>query len=177
MVQRISAPSVKTWEGLKAKKQLRLRHIYRGCGDKIQSQFNDSCGPLKFSSLHYHFDAVYNIDQLNYNEDTMAKQDKLDLLLQKQDQLKAQIASEKAKIASEKRKLESKLKILVGSYFLKKYRDEKKMQELLSLMDQYLTRDIDRKVLPILRSEIANLSPPTASIRNDHSNNTGDSTT
>ena len=77
----------------------------------------------------------------------MPKQTKLDKLIEKEKQLKAQIASEKAKIANEARKLETRKKILIGSYFLQQY--EKKMPELIKLLDPFLTRDKDRAVFDL----------------------------
>ena len=74
---------------------------------------------------------------------------KLDKLMEREKQLKAQIASEKAKIAKEERKLLTRKKILIGSYFLQQY--EKNMPELIKLLDPFLVRENDRKIfgLPI----------------------------
>ena len=74
---------------------------------------------------------------------------KLDKLMEREKQLKAQIASEKAKIAKEERKLLTRKKILIGSYFLQQY--ENNMPELIKLLDPFLVRENDRKIfgLPI----------------------------
>lgn len=72
--------------------------------------------------------------------------DKIEKLRKKQEVLKSRIqlieSREKAKV----RKLDTRKKILVGSYFIEKYSEENKLDELNSIMDNYLTRVSDRKV-------------------------------
>ena len=72
---------------------------------------------------------------------------KLDKLMEKEKQIKAQIASEKARIAKEERKINTRKKILIGSFFMQQY--EKKMPELIKMLDPFLTRDNDRKIFDL----------------------------
>ena len=47
---------------------------------------------------------------------------------------------------TKERKLETRRKILVGSYFIEQYINKNEYNELVKLMDEYLTRESDRNV-------------------------------
>jgi hypothetical protein len=66
----------------------------------------------------------------------------LEKLKEQQKSLNARIASEQARIRNKQRKIDTRKKILVGAYFLQEY--EKKMDELVKMIDPFLTRKNDR---------------------------------
>lgn len=72
------------------------------------------------------------------------KPSRLDSLKKQQEQLKAKIQALEAAESSRERKRETRRKILVGAYYVDKMRAENKFDEIVSLMDGYLTRDSDR---------------------------------
>ncbi len=43
-------------------------------------------------------------------------------------------------------KRETRMKILIGSYFLEKYRADDKFDDIIKMMDGYLVRESDRKI-------------------------------
>ena len=71
---------------------------------------------------------------------------KIEKLKKKQEVLKARIQLIENREKAKERKLDTRKKILVGSYFIEKYSEDKKEEELTKVMDQYLTRQSDRKV-------------------------------
>ena len=73
-----------------------------------------------------------------------SKPTRLEILKKQQGQLKAKIQALEASEFSRERKRETRRKILVGAYYLDKMRSENKFNELVSLMDSYLSRDSDR---------------------------------
>jgi len=79
---------------------------------------------------------------------------KLEKLRKKAKTLRARIASEEAKLKRQAKKDETRLKILVGAYFLNKYEKRDALAELFREMDGFLTRDNDRKLagLPPLKN-------------------------
>ena len=72
------------------------------------------------------------------------KPNRLESLKKQQEQLKAKIQALEAAESSRERKRETRRKILVGAYYLDKMRADNKFNELVSLMDGYLSRDSDR---------------------------------
>lgn len=72
------------------------------------------------------------------------KPSKLDSLKKQQEQLKAKIQALEASETSRERKRETRRKILVGAYYLDKMREENRFDEVVKLMDGYLSRDSDR---------------------------------
>ena len=72
------------------------------------------------------------------------KSTRLESLRKQQEQLKAKIQALEAAETSRERKRETRRKILVGAYYVDKMRAENKFDDLVSLMDGYLTRDSDR---------------------------------
>ncbi len=72
---------------------------------------------------------------------------KLEQLLKKQEELKAQIRKEKNKLSQAERKLDTRRKILLGALMMDMMKkgelDEKK---ILKRLDGFLTKDIDRKL-------------------------------
>lgn len=71
---------------------------------------------------------------------------KIEKLKKKQEILKARIQLIENREKAKERKIDTRKKILVGSYFIEKYSEDKKEKELTKLMSQYLTRESDRKV-------------------------------
>ncbi len=72
---------------------------------------------------------------------------RLEQLLKKQEELKAQIRKEKNKLSQAERKKDTRRKILLGALMMemmkKRELDEKKIMKKL---DGFLTRDTDRKL-------------------------------
>ena len=75
---------------------------------------------------------------------------KLEQLLRKQEELKAQIRQEKNKLDQQERKLDTRRKILLGSLMMDMMKkgelDEKK---ILKRLDGFLTKEIDRKLFDL----------------------------
>ncbi len=69
---------------------------------------------------------------------------RLDSLKKKKAQLESQIQSIEAVEKSKERKRDTRRKILIGSYFLDKAREEDSLDEIIGEMDTYLMRDSDR---------------------------------
>jgi len=67
---------------------------------------------------------------------------RLDVLLQKQEQLKNQIASIQARQRKDEDRKLTRMKILAGAYFLEKYKED--MPELSKQLDHFLIRKNDR---------------------------------
>ncbi len=76
----------------------------------------------------------------------MPSQEYLKKLMKRKKTLDARVASTKAKLKKEERKKETRKKILVGGYFLEKFKQEKKLDKLSLLMEEYLTSDFDRTI-------------------------------
>ena len=70
----------------------------------------------------------------------------LDRLKQKKDILAAKIQKIEYSKKSKERKFDTRKKILVGSYYLDKANKENTYNQILEVMDSYLTRDTDRKL-------------------------------
>lgn len=81
------------------------------------------------------------------------KPSRLESLKKQQEQLKAKIQALEASESSRERKRETRRKILVGAYYLDKMRSDNKFNELVSLMDAYLSRDSDRVLFNLPPSE------------------------
>lgn len=80
----------------------------------------------------------------------------IDKLLIKQSQLQARIQMLQAKENVQKRKDETRKKILVGSYFLNKYEKVGTFETLISELDKFLFRKIDRALFglaPLIEEE------------------------
>lgn len=82
-----------------------------------------------------------------------SKPTRLEILKKQQDQIKAKIQALEASEFSRERKRETRRKILVGAYYLDKIRADNKFNELVSLMDSYLSRDSDRVLFNLPPSE------------------------
>ena len=79
---------------------------------------------------------------------------KLDALLEKQKQLKAQkqaiAARERTKLQAQARKDDTRRKILIGSFIIKQIEtDLEAKNRLLSKLDEYLTENRDRKLFDL----------------------------
>lgn len=72
--------------------------------------------------------------------------EKIEKLKSKQAVLKALLELLEYRAKTKERKLETRHKILVGSYFIEKYTNKNEYDELVKLMDEYLTRESDRNV-------------------------------
>ena len=82
--------------------------------------------------------------------------DKVEKLREKQDILKARIQLIENKEKSKERKLETRKKILIGSYFLEKYQKDNEMKKLQDIMNEYLSRESDRKVFGLANNNNIN---------------------
>ena len=78
---------------------------------------------------------------------------KLDALLEKQKQLKAQKQAiqnrERTKQINQNRKDDTRRKILLGSYLLKKMENEEHKEKILAELNKYLTENRDRKLFDL----------------------------
>lgn len=81
---------------------------------------------------------------------------KVEKLREKQDVLKARIQLIENREKSKERKLETRKKILIGSYFLEKYQKDNEMKKLQDIMNEYLSRESDRKVFGLANSNNIN---------------------
>lgn len=75
-------------------------------------------------------------------EKSSVDKQKLQTLLEKQQIIKNRIASISSRIRSEQDKKLTRKKILIGAYFLEKYKDEE--HKLSQLLNDFLVRDNDR---------------------------------
>ena len=82
--------------------------------------------------------------------------DKVEKLREKQDILKARIQLIENKEKSKERKLVTRKKILIGSYFLEKYQKDNEMKKLQDIMNEYLSRESDRKVFGLANNNNIN---------------------
>ena len=81
----------------------------------------------------------------------MSKQ--LERLKQRQAQIEAQLKAAEAKEKEKERKRETRRKILVGSYFLEKYRQADNFAALQQELETYLTRKDDRALFGLENKE------------------------
>jgi len=77
---------------------------------------------------------------------TADKEDKIARLKKQRDILNARIQKAEALEKSRERKRDTRRKILVGAYYLDQARKDGTLDELNKIMDDYLTRDSDRKL-------------------------------
>ena len=82
--------------------------------------------------------------------------DKVEKLRGKQEVLKARIQLIKNREKSKERKLETRKKILIGNYFLEKYQKDNEMKKLQDIMNEYLSRESDRKVFGLANNTSIN---------------------
>jgi len=74
---------------------------------------------------------------------------KLEQLKKKQAQLTAQIKDVEAREKEKERKLETRRKILVGSFYLDKAKENGSIDQLKNELDSYLTRKDDRALFDL----------------------------
>ena len=74
---------------------------------------------------------------------------KIKKLQQKQSIIKARIQILQNKLKNKQRKFDTRRKILIGAYFLNKFIKENKLNELKSIMNEFLTRDHDRQLFDL----------------------------
>ncbi len=78
------------------------------------------------------------------------REDRIQKLEAKKQQIDAQIDKLKALNSEEKRKRETRQKILLGSWVLNQIKTgEMVKEEVIAKMDKYLTKNIDRKVFDL----------------------------
>ena len=77
----------------------------------------------------------------------------LDKLKQKKDILNARIQKIESSKKSKERKLDTRRKILIGSYYLDKASKENTYNQILEIMNSYLTRDSDRQLFNLEHSD------------------------
>jgi len=63
--------------------------------------------------------------------------------------IEARIQAAEARAKNDERKKDTRRKILVGSYYLEQATKNKTLEELKKVMDQFLTRDSDRKLFDL----------------------------
>lgn len=71
---------------------------------------------------------------------------RLEQLKQKKEQLATRIQKIENSRNTKERKLDTRKKILIGSYYLDKAKKENSYNDIVQIMDSYLTRDSDRKL-------------------------------
>lgn len=76
----------------------------------------------------------------------LASKDRLLKLKEQQEKIKARIQAIEARETTEERKKETRRKILLGAYHLEKAREENRLNEIKTLMQQFLTRDSDKEL-------------------------------
>jgi len=76
----------------------------------------------------------------------MASARNLDSLKKKRDTINARIRLIQNREQSKERKDNTRRKILIGSYYLDQANKNNSFDDVVKLMDSYLTRDSDRKV-------------------------------
>lgn len=69
---------------------------------------------------------------------------KLEALKKKQAQIKARIQALEAAEKNRERKRDTRRKILIGAYYLDQARANHEFDNMVKIMDQYLTRESDR---------------------------------
>lgn len=87
---------------------------------------------------------------------------KLQSLFEKQQIIKNRIASISLRIRSEQDKKITRKKILIGAYFLEKYKDDE--GRLVQMLNGFLVRDNDRVLFglsPILKTELVETNNST----------------
>ncbi|MGQ3890233.1 mobilization protein [Legionella sp. CNM-1927-20] len=87
------------------------------------------------------------------------KNNRLEQLKQKQEQLRAQIQKLESLEKSRERKRDIRRKILIGSYFLDKANEEGTLFDLYLEIDKYIKRNADR--------ELFHLEPTQESVTED----------
>ncbi len=73
----------------------------------------------------------------------------LDRLKEQRAKIEARIQAAEARTKQADRKQDTRRKILIGSYYLDQALKENKLDEIKKLMDEYLTRDSDRKLFEL----------------------------
>lgn len=74
---------------------------------------------------------------------------KIDGLKKKQAQLKAQIQALEAAERSREKKRDTRRKILIGAYYLDQAHQTNRFNEIVDIMDRYLTRESDRALFDL----------------------------
>jgi large subunit ribosomal protein L7/L12 len=83
--------------------------------------------------------------------------EKIEKLRKQQDVLKARIQLMENKEKAIARKIDTRMKILIGSYFLEQYQKKNKFDDIVKIMDSYLTRESDRKIFNLKANIINNI--------------------
>ena len=95
-------------------------------------------------------------------EKSSVDKQKLQILLEKQQIIKNRIASMSSRIRCEQDKKLTRKKILIGAYFLEKYKDDE--GRLVQMLNGFLVRDNDRALFglsPILKTELVETNNST----------------
>jgi hypothetical protein len=71
---------------------------------------------------------------------------KITALQKQQKEIAKKIVELKNKEDKKEKKIEEQKKIIIGSYFLNKYKEENKLEELNELLDKHLTKKRERKL-------------------------------
>lgn len=84
-----------------------------------------------------------------------AQLSQLEKLKAQRAKIEARIQAAESRTKQAHRKQDTRRKILVGSYYLDQAQKENKLADINKLMDDYLTRDSDRKLFELDRKEPA----------------------
>lgn len=79
----------------------------------------------------------------------MTTESKIDKLKRQAETLKAKIQKEESRYKIRQQKEETRRKILLGAYFLEKFRNEGQLESIKQELDKFLTRDSDRKLFDL----------------------------
>ena len=79
----------------------------------------------------------------------------LDKLKEQREKLNARILQQESRLKQNQRKTDTRKKILVGSYYIDQATKNGTFNELISLMNNYLTRKSDKKLFEIQNSILA----------------------
>lgn len=74
----------------------------------------------------------------------MKNKTRLDRLKEQKARLEARIQLVESKEKTKEHKQDTRRKVLIGSYYLDKAKKDNSMDEIVKIMDKYLTRDNDR---------------------------------
>lgn len=70
-------------------------------------------------------------------------------LKEQRDKLNARIQQRESILKQSQRKMDTRKKILIGSYYLEQATKDNKLDEIKSIMDQYLKRNSDRTLFDL----------------------------
>ena len=78
-----------------------------------------------------------------------SKNSRLKRLKEQRDKINARIQAAEAREKTNERKTDTRIKILIGSYYLDQAKENNQLGEIKKLMEKYLTRPSDRKLFDL----------------------------